>query len=288
MEDVVEDADTPGLGEGTRIESAADPRVAEFRHLKRGDLRPGTPANPPTVIIEGHLALLRALTGPLEIRSVLVTPARARSLSDLLGTLPEDVALYVAERPVLEALTGFDVHRGVLASAARPAPVRAADLLEGARRVVGLEGLTDLENVGAAFRNAAALGLDAVLIDGRCADPLSRRCVRVSLGWSTVVPHARLAPGEALLPTLASVGLRAVALSPQQGSVPIDVAVANGVLDDPVALLVGSEGPGLEPGTIEGADHTVCIPMANEVDSLNAATALAVVSAFAASRRGWS
>lgn len=275
------------LPRGTWIDSPEDPRVAAYRDLRRDDPARSRVTTGTTVIVEGHLALSRALAGPLELTSVLVTPGRASSLPDLLDALPGSVELFVAERPVLAALTGFDVHRGVLACAERPEPTTPSQLLGGSRRVLALEGLTDLENVGASFRVAAALGLDAVLVDHRCADPLRRRCVRVSLGWSTVVPHARTDRGEGLVGTLAGAGLRTVALTPRGGSVPVDEAASQGLLDEPFALLVGAEGPGLEEDTIRAADHRVRIPMANGVDSLNAATSLAVVASFAAAGRGW-
>ncbi|MCZ7628385.1 MAG: hypothetical protein M5U19_04695 [Microthrixaceae bacterium] len=117
---------------------------------------------------------------------------------------------------MLAELTGFDAHRGVLASADRPGALDPAELLVGHRRFVFLEGLSDLENLGATFRVAAALGFDAVLLDDRCADPLYRRCVRVSLGWSTVVPHARF-PGTAEgMAALSAAGVATVALTPAQ------------------------------------------------------------------------
>lgn len=188
---------------------------------------------------------------------------------------------------MLAEVAGFDVHRGVLASAERPPAADPAEVLSRHRRMVLLEGLTDLENVGAAFRVAAALGIGAVLLDDRCADPLYRRCVRVSLGWSTVVPHARFPSTTAALDAGGVIGVRSVALTPAPDAVPVDRAAVEGLFDEPVLLLVGSEGSGLAPSTIEAADHRVCIPMAVGVDSLNAATALAVVASFASAARGW-
>jgi len=274
--------------ERPRLEDPEDPRFDDYRDLRRprgaGRRREGDLDH---VVIEGHLALDRAARGPLRLRSVLVTPAREASLHAQLADLPRGVEVHVAERDVLAAVTGFDAHRGVLASADRPPPADPAHLLAAHRRVVVLEGLTDLENVGAVFRVAAALGLGAVLLDDRGADPLYRRCVRVSLGWSTVIPHARLGPLPEGLGLLRASGHRTVALTPAAGSMPVDEAAASGALDDPVALLVGAEGPGLTEAALAAAGHRVSVPMAPGVDSLNAATALAVVASFAAARRGW-
>jgi tRNA G18 (ribose-2'-O)-methylase SpoU len=169
---------------------------------------------------------------------------------------------------MLAEITGVDVHRGVLASADRPAPSDPIGLLAAHQRVAVLEGLTDLENVGAVFRVAAALGIGAVLLDDRCADPLYRRCVRVSLGWSTVVPHARIGSLPEGLDVVDAAGHRSVALTPRGGSMAV-------------------EGPGLSGAAIGAAQQRVAIPMAEGVDSLNAATALAVVASFAAANRGW-
>lgn len=216
-----------------------------------------------------------------------MTPGRARSLPLLRAAISPEVPLYVLEQEVLTELTGFDAHRGVLASADRPQATEPAELLSRHRRLVFLEGLSDLENLGAAFRVAAALGLDAILLDHRCADPLYRRCIRVSLGWSTVLPHARFPSTTAGLAALSAAGVRTVALTPAPHAIAVDHAVALGHLDDPVALMVGSEGSGLTEAALAAADHLVSIPMTPGVDSLNAATALAVVASFAAAARDW-
>lgn len=270
------------------IDDPTDPRLADYRSLRPPDAAPRSERDQDTVVIEGHLALLRAMEGPLRLRSVVMTPQRAGSLQSLRSAIPAGVPVYVVKRGTLRELTGFDVHRGVLASADRPEPSDPAEVLCSHRRLVFLEGLGDLENLGAVFRVAAALGFGAVLTDDRCADPLYRRCVRVSLGWSTVLPHARFTSSRAALRALHSAGVRTVALTPSPGTVPVDQAASRGLLDDPVALLVGSEGSGLTAEALEVAEHRVSIPMARGVDSLNAATALAVVASFAAAARGWS
>ncbi len=278
------------------IDHPEDPRLDDYRNLRRP--KPGgsgggqgdqqvREAKLGHVVIEGHVALERALAGPLELRSMLLTPSRARTLTSLTASVGSNVPLYVGDRGLLEAVTGFDVHRGVLASANRPAPIGAATMLKGLRRVVILEALTDLENLGAVFRVAAALGLQGVLLDERCPDPLYRRCIRVSMGWSTVIPHARIGSLPGGLSLLDEFGLRTVALTPRSEATSVDRAASQHILDDPIALIVGSEGPGLTEATLAAVGHSVRIPMAGGVDSLNAATALAVVGSFAAAARGW-
>lgn len=269
------------------VTDPSDPRLADYVGLRRAPGLRRRESALDHVVVEGALALERALGSALAWRSVVVTPGRAAALGDLLARVPAGVPVLVAERGVLEEVTGVDVHRGVLASAQRPAPRDPHEVLGGARRVAVAEGISDVENMGAIFRVAAALGLDGVLLDPTCADPLYRRCIRVSLGWSTVVPHARLgALGEGLR-EMGAAGMRLVALTPAPGSTPVDHAAAAGLLDDPVALLVGAEGPGLSAGALAAADARVAVPMAEGADSLNVATSLAVVAAFAGARRGW-
>lgn len=264
-----------------------DPRLADYRDLRSLPGRNSADARRGVVVVEGRLALERVLDGGPSLRSVLLTPTKARSLAQLVESLPAGVGVFVAERDVLRATTGVDVHRGVLASARRPDPTRAADLLTLCRRVAVLVGLNDGENLGAAFRTVASLGIDGVLVDPTCSDPLSRRAVRVSLGWSAVLPHARLDDGADVIAVLRYAGLRSVALTPAGDAVAVDRAAAQGDLDEPVALIVGPEGPGLDGELIERADRRVRIPMAAGADSLNVATALGVVAAFAAARRSW-
>jgi len=208
-------------------------------------------------------------------------------MAPLLERRAADVPLFVADRDVLAEVVGFDLHRGVLASAERRPPPPADEVLGSCSRVVVTEGLNDHENLGALFRNAAALDIDAVLLDDRTADPLYRRCIRVSSGWAAVLPHARLGALPGGYDRLRSHGFRVVALTPSPDALAADRAAAAGWLDDRVAFVVGAEGPGLAPASIAGADAAVRIPMSPGVDSLNVATSLAVVAAFAAARRQW-
>lgn len=269
------------------IDDPADPRLDDYRHLSdraaRAAVELGTSDG--VFIVEGPVALEQLLASTHRVRSILVTPSRARSLRPLLDAAPSPVL--VAERDVLAEVAGYDVHRGVLAAAARPEPADARVLLDGARRVLVLEAVSDNENVGALFRNAAAFGIDAVLLDVACTDPLYRRSIRVSSGWTMRLPHARVSDAADGIDLVRRAGCRTVALTPAAAAVDLDVAAQDGLLDDPVAFVVGAEGPGLERSTMELADVQVRIPMAPGVDSLNVATSFAVVAAVAASRRRW-
>jgi tRNA G18 (ribose-2'-O)-methylase SpoU len=265
-----------------RIDDPDDPRVRDYLHLtdaaasRRGDV----------FIVEGRVALERVATSGLTVESLLVTPQRAAQLDAVIDTLADHVPVYVAERDVIARTAGYDVHRGILAVGRRPASLAVEELLAASTRIVATEATSDHENLGSIFRNAAGLGLDGVLLDGRTADPLYRRCVRVSLGWSAVLPHARAASLAETPSAFSAAGFRTVALCPHLGD-PVDVAAAAGAFDGRVALLLGAEGPGLDEDTIAAADAVVRIPMAGAADSLNVATAFAVVAAFAAARRGW-
>ena len=273
------------------IPDVEDPRLADYRHLNDAAARTAAGRDDATgggcAIVEGAVALEVVLRAGVPLRSLLLTRARAESMAPLLERRAADVPLFVADRDVLAEVVGFDLHRGVLASAERRPPPPADEVLGSCSRVVVTEGLNDHENLGALFRNAAALDIDAVLLDDRTADPLYRRCIRVSSGWAAVLPHARLGALPGGYDRLRSHGFRVVALTPSPDALAADRAAAAGWLDDRVAFVVGAEGPGLAPASIAGADAAVRIPMAPGVDSLNVATSLAVVAAFAAARRQW-
>lgn len=270
----------------TTIDDPDDPRLDDYRHLTDAAARRAVESSGAAhgiLVVEGLVALEQLLNSTLVIRSVLTTPSRAKALSPL----PADVPRLVATRGVLSEVCGYDVHRGVLASAARPEPADSRRLISAARRAVVLEGVTDNENIGSLFRNAAAFGMDAVLLDRTCADPYYRRSIRVSSGWAMRIPHARVPGARDALEVLHERGFRTVALTPNRGAAPVDVATEAGNLDDPVAYVVGAEGTGLTQETIDACSCAVRIPMSAGVDSLNVATSLGVIAAFAAARRGW-
>jgi tRNA G18 (ribose-2'-O)-methylase SpoU len=244
-----------------RVDDPADPRLADYV-----DLRGGRPDGAGPVIVEGLLAVDQLAESGFPIRSVLVTPRKLGRLPPL----PPATPVYVADDAVLRATVGFDLHRGVVASADRPRPRDPTAILDGSRRVLVCERVNDLENLGSLFRNARAFGADAVLLDPQTADPLARRPVRVSLGHALRVPLARLTdwPGD-LRGVVAAAGLTVVALTPAGES---DLAD----LPSRTAFLVGAEGPGLSVEALGVADRAVRIPMATGVDSLNVATAAAI------------
>ena len=275
--------------------AADDPRLADYRHLTDAAARRAVEADDGNgiFIAEGVLALRQLLRSGFRVRSILSSPARAEAVqAELRAALddtrsPAGVPHLVASRSVLESVTGYDVHRGVLAAADRGTPRDPDEVLGAARRVVVAEAISDHENLGALFRNAAALGLEAVLLDDRSADPLYRRSIRVSSGWALRLPYARGGSGRALVERVEGHGLRTVALTPSDDALPVDRAAAEGLLDDPVAFVVGAEGPGLSEQVMGACTARVAVPMAGEVDSLNVATSLAVVASFSAARRGW-
>ncbi|MQA16179.1 MAG: RNA methyltransferase [Pseudonocardiaceae bacterium] len=184
---------------------------------------------------------------------------------------------YVGSAELMAQVVGFHLNRGVLATADRaPAPA-AEELLVGARSVAVLEGVNDHENLGALFRNAAALGIDGVLLGARCSDPLYRRSVRVSMGQVLRVPFAPLTRWPAGLDKLRAAGFRLVALTPHPDAVPLQHAGLDAGLDGGrVAVLLGAEGPGLSEAALAAADVHARIPMAPGIDSLNVTTAAAL------------
>jgi tRNA G18 (ribose-2'-O)-methylase SpoU len=231
-------------------------------------------------VVEGLLALEALLGSRYPVRSVLATERRADRVSALVaGRAP----LVVRPEAEVAEVAGFDVHRGVLAAADRLPLPGAADLVAGADLVVVVEGVTDHENVGALFRNAAAFGAGAVLLDPTTADPLYRRSVRVSLGHVLRVQWTRLTPWPAAVRDLADQGFAVLALTPAADAEPIDRVAGALARTAPradgrrrVALVVGAEGPGLTAPAMAAPARRVRIPLAPGVDSLNVATAVAV------------
>lgn len=224
------------------------------------------------MIAEGVVVVRRLLDSPYPVRSLLGVARRFDELDEDLAGL--DVPAFVADADTMAEVVGFHLNRGVLAVADRADRPDVAALLRTARLVAVLEGVNDHENLGALFRNAAALGADAVLLGPRCSDPLYRRSVRVSMGHVLRVPFAELpGPWPAALDLVRTAGMRVAALTPSADAVPLARA---GLSGERVALLLGAEGPGLTPDALAAADLRVRIPMASGVDSLNVATAAAV------------
>ncbi len=261
----------------TTITDPADERLADYVRLTDVALRRRAEPERGLYIAESEKVIRRALAAGHRPRSYLMAERWLTDLADVVARAEgEGVPVFVGDRDVIERLTGFHLHRGALASMQRPALPAVAALLAGARRVLVLEDVVDHTNVGAVFRSAAALGVDAVLVTPRCADPLYRRSVRVSMGTIFQVPWTRVEPWPESISELRALGFTVAALALADDAVPLDELAA----DPPgrLALVLGTEGDGLSRGTLAEVDLTVTIPMAAGVDSLNVAAAGAVTA----------
>lgn len=271
------------------VEDPDDPLVADYVGLTDAELRrrveaPGGRAPEGIFVAEGVLAIRRLLRSGYRTRSVLLAPSRLAALEDELEA-HDELDVLVASREVLEAVTGYDVHRGALAvGERRPLPSLAATV-SAARSLLVLEAVADTENLGALFRNAAAFGIDAAVLDPRSSDPLYRRAVRVSLGHVLDIPFTRVASWPEDLGRLRALGFRLVALDPR-GEVRVERLRERLGAGERLALLVGSEGRGLSPEARLACETSVRVPMPGGIDSLNVATAFAVAAyeLFARSR----
>jgi tRNA G18 (ribose-2'-O)-methylase SpoU len=253
-----------------RIDDPEDPRIAGYRNIRERDLvgRQGL------FIAEGKVVLEDLLSAEaFQPQSLLILENRLGGLAETLARVPEPIPVYVAPGPVVDAVAGFHVHRGVLALGQRRAPVAAADLLASLpdrALVLVLAGISNHDNVGSIFRNAAAFGVDAVFLDAACCDPLYRKSIRVSVGGVFKVPFARFDEEEEFLLALRQHGFRGLALSPRGAH---DIRSLQ--RPDRAALFLGTEGEGL-PTSLLAAMGTVRIPIAAGFDSLNVAAASAV------------
>jgi tRNA G18 (ribose-2'-O)-methylase SpoU len=258
------------------IEDPADPRLADYTDLTDVAARQRREGHE-FFIAEGPVAIERLLQSDHHLRSVLVSSQKYERLAPLLDGLPQPV--YVAATEVLKATVGFDIHRGVVASADRRPLPSLDDVLPTVRRIAVLEGLNDPENVGAIARSARAFGIEALVLDPTCIDPYYRRTVRVSMGEILFLPVARVTNWESGLETIRQHGFVTWALTPRREAADIWTLA----IPDRVALLLGAEGPGLSHAALDSATTEVRIPIAPDVDSLNVAAAAAV--AFAAISR---
>jgi tRNA G18 (ribose-2'-O)-methylase SpoU len=288
------------------VADPGDPRLADYARLTDVRLRTSMESAHGLFMAEGEKVIRRAIAAGFGVRSMLVTRDKLAVLADLAGLCPGPVYLVAPE--IAEQVTGYQVHRGALASMARRALPTVTSLLSGnvtagdgaagggagpappasgrqardgqpgwPRRIVLLEDLVDHANVGAIFRCAAALGVDAVILSPRCADPLYRRAVKVSMGAVFAIPYARMSDWRGGLAELRAAGFTLLALTPDQSAVPLDKATSAGR----VALLLGTEGDGLSSRWLAQADTAVCVPMspgamAMGVDSLNVVAAAAI------------
>jgi tRNA G18 (ribose-2'-O)-methylase SpoU len=264
--------EVPEIVEAHEITDPADPRVAEFARMRDPALRDRLAHPYGAFLAEGQVVVERALRAGYRLRCVLTEP---RHVAGLAAVLPSGEApVYVAERAVLRAITGYPEHPGPLGTFDRRPELEPATVLAAARRVVVLEDTVNPTNMGVLFRCAAGLGMEGVLLTPRCTDPLYRRSVRASMGEIFAMPWARLGEWPGGLELLRAAGFTVVAMSPAAHAVPLDAYDAGTV--DRLAVLLGTEGPGLAESTMALADVVVSIPMARGVDSLNVGAAAAV------------
>ena len=259
------------MARNVRLDDLSDPRLRDYVDLRDVQLRLQLESERGLFLAEGEKVVRRAVESGHRPRSFLMSPKWLESLRDVLDQT--DAPCFVIDDASIEKLTGFHVHRGALAALERPQLPSPQEVLTNARRVVVVEDLADHTNVGAIFRSVAALGFDAVLLSPRCADPLYRRAIKVSMGSVFWLPYARVDDWYGAPELLREAGYTTYAMTLADDSVAID-EVPHDV--DRLALIVGSEGHGLSDRWEQSSDHRVTIPMAADIDSLNVASAVAV------------
>jgi tRNA G18 (ribose-2'-O)-methylase SpoU len=254
------------------IDSLDDPRLADYGHLTDVALKKARGSEHGLYIAESLLVLQRAIAAGHRPRSVL---ALGTSVDDAVAaTAGFDIPVFSGPSALLEELTGYLLHRGLIASMHRPELPSVESLLRDARRIVILENVADPTNVGAIFRSVAAIGADAVLVTPRCSDPFYRRAIRVSMGTVLQVPWTRIGDWPSAREQLAASGFSIAALALRDDSV--DLRTYAATAPERVALVLGAEGEGLTPEALDAADTIVRIPMAHGIDSLNVAATAAV------------
>jgi tRNA G18 (ribose-2'-O)-methylase SpoU len=258
-----------------RVTDRDDDRLGDYTGLTDVALRSRREPEQGLYLAESEKVIRRALDVGHRPRSMLLADRWLEPLAELVERVAgQGAAVFVGTPDVLQSITGFHVHRGAIAAMHRPAPVEVAALVASARRLVVLEDVVDHTNVGAVFRSAAGIGADAVLVSPRCADPLYRRSVRVSMGTVFQVPWARLEPWPAGLRLLRAHGFAVAALTLTPSAVPLDDLAAHP--PSRLVFVLGTEGDGLSDLALAEADLAVRIPMRGGVDSLNVAAAAAV------------
>lgn len=256
-----------------RVTAADDPRLADYVALREVRLRTHLESEGGLFIAEGAKVIRRAVAAGYRPRSYLLAERWLDSLADVVQAAKAPV--YVVTEDLAEAVTGFHVHRGALASLHRGALRSAKEVIAGRpTKVAVLEDFTDHTNVGAVFRSAAALGVGAVLVTPRCADPLYRRSIKVSMGTVFQVPWGRIGSWPVGIDQLKDADYVVVGMTLGEGAITLDELVAEG--HERLALVFGTEGHGLNPDTDARLDRRVTIPMAAGVDSLNVAASSAV------------
>ncbi|MET8894441.1 TrmH family RNA methyltransferase [Streptomyces albogriseolus] len=260
------------MGEIITVDDPADPRLHDYTDLTDVELRRRREPAEGLFVAEGEKVIRRAGDAGYAMRSMLLSQKWVDVMRDVIDRV--DAPVYVVEPALAEQVTGYHVHRGALASMQRRPLPDPVDVLRTARRVVVMESVNDHTNIGAIFRSAAALGMDAVLLSPDCADPLYRRSVKVSMGAVFSVPYARLETWPKDLTTVQDLGFTVLALTPDERAHTLDRTAPHRM--DRVALMLGAEGTGLSPRALAAADTWVRIPMSHGVDSLNVGAAAAV------------
>ena len=265
------------------IESAGDPRLSAYRDLTDVVLRKKSEPENGVYIAESAKIIERAVACGHTPVSILMAENWLAKMRLLLPSISDndfgDIDVFIGSHDVLEELTGFHVHRGALAEMVRPPTPSIESVLDKAKRVVVLENIVDHTNVGAIFRAAAGLGIDAILVTPECADPLYRRSIRVSMGSVFTLPWTRIPNWPSSINDLKEQGFHTVAISPQNigGQASQGLRRFAELEHDRIALILGTEGEGLTAASLDNCDQSVHIPMSNDVSSLNVASAAAVV-----------
>lgn len=257
------------------ISTQGDPRIAAYVSVRERDLTGGTDGR---FIVEGKVPLgILLRRSRFEIDSLFLCETRLAPLADLLSQVPDGVPIYTAPQSLMDEIAGFPIHRGILACARKGPGLSVQELISNQaerQRILVLNQISNHDNVGAAFRNAAAFGVDAILLDGQSCDPLYRKAIRVSSGASLWMPFHQGGSGEAQIETLKAHGFTIWAMTPRADAAPLH----GQTIPDRLAILLGAEGPGLPAALIEAA-HPIRIPMAPGFDSVNVATAGAIALA---------
>ncbi|MBL4810713.1 MAG: RNA methyltransferase [Phycisphaerales bacterium] len=272
----------------TPIHDQNDPRIEPYRNQKDAWLKAshnpnaiGQPTKDPLFISEGSLVLQHHINSPYKLHSVLIAESKIKAHADLLAKVPQEVPIYTASRQILDHITGYPIHRGLLAAGHRIKQPDLTSLLKTARALVILQDLANHDNLGSIFRSVAALCGSGVpiLLSPKCCDPLYRKSLRVSMGHALTIPFATLPKNKswpAILTTLKTAGFTTLAMTPAQDAVDINTLPQNNPPHTKYALLLGAEGPGLTPQAINASDLRVKIPLATSADSLNISVAAAV------------
>ena len=255
-----------------RISGPDDPRIDDYRSVSERELVRARGL----FIAEGRLVVRRLIEERrYALRSLLVNEAGLRSLEPSLAAIGPETPIFVCAPGDFLGITGFDLHRGCLALAERPSPERLDPILVRARALVILEGVTNADNVGGVFRNAAAFGVDAVLLSPTCCDPLYRKAIRTSMAATLRVPFATMTDWPSALARVRASGYDILALTPREHSEDLEVFLAR-ARPEKLALLIGSEADGLTPAAEALSDYRVRIPIRPEIDSLNLAVAAGI------------